>query len=167
MEMSQLRSRQEKWDTRFLELAAFVARWSKDPSTKVGAVIADNDFRVVSLGFNGLPRWIEDSPDRYDDKNKKYSMVIHGELNAILFAPRSVSGCTLYTWPFAPCSVCASLIVQVGIKRIVAPLCTKELGHWIHESIERATVTFVEAGIELALPKMNLTMQVNSELSNV
>jgi len=158
--------RQLKWDIRFLELAAFIARWSKDPSTKVGAVIVDKDLRIVSAGFNGLPRDVQDSPDRYDDKNKKYSMIVHGELNAILFAPRSVHGCTLYTWPFAPCSVCASLIVQVGITRVVAPMCTKEPGHWIHESIERTSVTFIEAGVELVLPKVNLTMQVNSEVVN-
>jgi len=157
--------RQQKWDIRFLELAAFIARWSKDPSTKVGAVIVDPSQRIVSVGFNGLPQNVTDSADRYEEKNKKYSMIVHGELNAILFAPRSVKGCTLYTWPFAPCSICASLIVQVGITRVVAPMCTKEPGHWIHESIERTSVTFIEAGVELALPTVNMLMQVKSEIS--
>ena len=49
-----------KWDMRFLELAALVATWSKDPSTQVGAVIVDSAKRIVSVGFNGAPRGVQE-----------------------------------------------------------------------------------------------------------
>jgi dCMP deaminase len=47
-------------------------------------------------------------------------MIIHAEVNAILFANRDLHGCTLYTWPFQPCSRCASIVVQKGINRVVS-----------------------------------------------
>lgn len=153
----------EKWDRRYLELSAFVAQWSKDPSTKVGAVVVDENRMVVALGFNGMPRRILDLPDRYLEKNTKYAMIVHGEINAILCAPRSVRGCTLYTYPFAPCSVCASIIVQTGIARVVAPTFKDHPGHWMHESIKHTGLTFREAGIKFDLVDFELTMMVNSK----
>ena len=73
------------WDRRFLEMAALVSTWSKDPSTKVGAVITRGKF-VVSLGFNGHPAGVEDSDARLHDREMKYRTIIHAELNAILSA---------------------------------------------------------------------------------
>ena len=113
---------QAKWDRRFLKIAREVATWSKDPSTQVGAVIVDPDQRVVSLGYNGLPRGVSDSRDLLDDRVAKYATVIHAEQNALLFAARPVAGCTCYTWPLPPCSHCAALMIQVGIARVVFPL---------------------------------------------
>lgn len=105
-----------KWDLRFLELAKHVAQWSKDPSTKVGAVIADVENRVVSVGFNGYPK---DVPDiNLNNREEKLAKVIHAELNAILFANRDLSNCTIYT-TFVPCSQCAAAIIQSKIKRVV------------------------------------------------
>ena len=49
-----------KWDANFLTLANTVCMFSKDPSTKVGAVIVDDDKRVVSIGYNGFPKAIKD-----------------------------------------------------------------------------------------------------------
>lgn len=46
----------EKWDARFLDLAVFIGDWSKDPSTKVGAVLVRPDRTIAGLGFNGFPR---------------------------------------------------------------------------------------------------------------
>lgn len=152
-----------KWDRRFLELAAHISTWSKDPSTKVGAVIVDDERTIVSTGFNGLPRNMRDLPDAYQDKNKKYKTIIHGEMNAILCAPRTVRGSTLYTWPFAPCSVCASMVVQAGIRRVVAPLCTKEPEHWIYESLRYSEQTFIEAGVELITPRFEILLQINGK----
>ena len=110
----------KKWDKRFLELAKLVGSWSKDPSTQVGAVIVDNNNRILSIGFNGFPKGVEDSEKRLVDREQKYDIIIHAEANAILFADRSLEGCTIYTWPFQPCSRCAGLIIQSGIKRIVS-----------------------------------------------
>lgn len=112
----------EKWDKRFIDLAQHVSAWSKDPSTKVGAVIVDDNRRIVSVGYNGFPAGVNDEPERYENREIKYEMIIHGEINAILFANRDLHNCTLYTWPFMPCSRCASIVTQKGINRVVAPV---------------------------------------------
>lgn len=108
-----------KWDDRFMRIAQEVATWSKDPSTKVGAVIVDGN-RVVSMGFNGFPKGTLDHPELYTNRERKYRRVIHAEKNAITFANRSVEGCTIYV-TYAPCSPCAAQIIQSGITRIVCP----------------------------------------------
>lgn len=107
------------WDLRFLQLAKHISSWSKDPSTKVGAVIVDPNRRIVSTGYNGFPRNVNDD-SRYDNRELKYEMIIHAEVNAILFADRNLNGCTLYTYPLMPCSRCASIVIQSGIKRVVS-----------------------------------------------
>ena len=83
-----------KWDARMLALVDLVASWSKDPSTQVGAAIVDSKNRVVSLGFNGLPRAVRDSDVL--ERDEKLRRTIHAEENALLFASRSVEGCTIY-----------------------------------------------------------------------
>lgn len=108
----------KKWDERYINLAKHIADWSKDPSTKVGAVIVDDKGRIVSLGFNGFPQKISDN-DRLNDRDEKYNVIVHAEANAILFANKDLSGYTIYTYPFQPCSRCAGLIIQSGIKRVV------------------------------------------------
>ena len=120
--------RQTKWDKRFLDLSKHVSKWSKDPSTKVGSIITD-DTKIVSMGFNGLPQTIKDSSEILNDREKKYKYIIHAETNAILTAARDLSGCTIYTYPFLPCSNCASMISQTGIKRVVSLRCENE--RWI------------------------------------
>ena len=119
-----------KWDSRFIELAYLVSSWSKDPSTKCGAVITQGK-RVVSMGFNGFPVGISDDKDRYRDRELKYKIVLHAEVNAILFANQSLVGCTLYVVPMPPCCQCASKIIQSGIKRIVSIEPSKEqINRW-------------------------------------
>lgn len=113
----------QKWDLRFLELAKFISQWSLDPSTKVGAVITDTENRVVSVGYNGFPKGIKDD-DRLNNREIKYQIIVHGEINAIMFANKSLENCTLYTYPFEPCPRCAGIVIQSGIKRIVAPINT-------------------------------------------
>ena len=108
----------DKWDKNFLELAKTVSTFSKDPSTQVGAVIVDDDNRVISIGYNGFPKGVKDD-HRLDNRELKYEMIVHAEANALLFANASVEGSTIYTWPFQPCSRCASLIIQSGIRRVV------------------------------------------------
>lgn len=100
-----------------MELAFTNASWSKDPSTKVGAVITEGN-RIVSMGFNGYPHGIEDSVD--DPRDIKYLKVIHGEENAILHAQRDLTGCSMFVTHF-PCPNCTSKIIQVGIKHIYVP----------------------------------------------
>jgi len=108
----------KKWDLRFLEMARNSAGWSKDPSTKVGAVIVDDDKRVISVGYNGFPKGVTDDK-RLHDREEKYKMIVHAERNALLFANKDVKNCSIYTYPFMPCSVCAGMVIQAGIKRVV------------------------------------------------
>ena len=108
-----------KWDHRLLEMGKLISKWSKDPSTQVGAVIVDDERRVVSLGYNGFPIGISDD-FRLDNRNTKYKMVVHAECNALLFAAKPLTGCTIYTYPFMPCPSCAGMIIQSGIGKVVS-----------------------------------------------
>ena len=136
------------WHKWLLGLAKYISSASKDPSTKVGAVIVDEDRRVVSLGYNGLPRGVEDSEDRLHNRDLKYKLIVHAERNALLFARGSVKGCTLYTYPMMPCAVCASMVIQSGIKRVVAPVSDNP--RW-QEDFALSRQLFAEAGVEVLL----------------
>lgn len=138
-----------KWDYRFLNLAEHVAGWSKDPSTKVGAVVADRNNRVVSIGFNGFPVGVQDGTHRLADREQKLSLIVHAEMNAMLFANQTLWGCTLFTWPMAPCNRCAGVIIQTGIKRVVAPI--HEPNHKWAGNIDVTQLLFNEAGVKLEL----------------
>lgn len=135
----------DKWDLRFLDLAKFVSSWSKDPSTQVGAVIVDPYKRIVSLGYNGFPMGISDDDNRLSDRDTKYKMIVHGEMNAILFANTSLKECTLYTFPFMPCPRCASMIIQTGIKRVVS---YKNISDRWEDEFKVSRNLFIESNIE-------------------
>ena len=107
-----------KWDARFLELAVHISNWSKDPSTKVGSVIVSPDRRVLSMGYNGFPRGVEDTIDRLNNREEKLRFVSHAERNALDNVDQSLRGCTLYC-TLQPCSECAKSIIQKGIIRVV------------------------------------------------
>lgn len=135
----------EKWDRRYLDLAYTISDWSKDPSTKVGAVIT-RDNRIISLGFNGFPAGVNDDDARYADRDLKYKMIVHAEPNAIISAKQDLTGCEIYTWPFMACSSCAGLIIQSGIKRVIAPHNVNP--RWA-ESFMTSHKMFEEAGVEM------------------
>lgn len=137
------------WNIRFLDLAKHISMWSKDPSTKVGAVVFDEKNRIVSVGYNGFPKNIFDDPEKYADRTTKYKMVIHAEMNAILFAQRDLSGCSIATYPFMPCSNCASVIIQSGIKNCITPTLKGDLIERWKDSCDLATKMFEEAGVNL------------------
>ncbi len=110
------------WEEYFMGLAHLSALRSKDPNTQVGACIVDQDNKVVSIGYNGMPRGCNDEDFPWEREggflDTKYAFVVHAELNAILNSPRPVSGCTLYVSLF-PCNECAKAIIQSGIKKII------------------------------------------------
>lgn len=135
-----------KWDRRMMEVANLVATWSKDPSTKVGAVIADSNNVVVGQGFNGPPRGVADDPSI--DRETKLRRTIHAEMNAILFAGGSVAGCTLYV-THHPCGPCAAMIVQAGISRVVLPVGQSSLSHRWAADICEAEWIFKQAGVQM------------------
>lgn len=134
----------EKWDKRFIELADHVASWSRDPRTKVGAVIVRPDKTVASLGFNGFPRGVDDKEERYNDRPTKHNFVVHAEANAILTAGERLFGHTLYVSPLFPCQECAKMIIQSGITRVVTR--SPEGSSWAN-SFEISKIMFEEAGV--------------------
>jgi len=109
---------QHDWDIYFIQIAQVVASKSKDPSTKVGCVIVDSEHRPVSFGYNGFVSKCDESYMTYD-RPMKYKLIIHAEMNAILFADRNaLRGATIYC-THQPCETCLKHILQCGIKRIV------------------------------------------------
>jgi dCMP deaminase len=139
------------WDTRFLDLAKHISDWSKDPSTKVGAV-AVRDRRVLATGYNGFPRGIADLPGRLLDRKQKLLRTVHAEANIIAQCARygiSLEGATVYIWPFLPCSSCCTSLIQAGIKRIVTPDIPIP-DRW-KESFLASLEMLKEAGIDLVL----------------
>ena len=109
----------DRWDHFWIDLAKVYASQSKDPSTKVGAIIAKGKD-LISAGYNGFPAGIGDD-HRLNDRELKYKLVVHAELNAVIRAGKDARGATLYSWPFPPCVHCMGAILSAGIARIVAP----------------------------------------------
>jgi dCMP deaminase len=110
----------EKWDTRFLEVAKLAAQWSKDPNAKVGAAIVDVQGQIAGVGYNGFPKLVEDSAERYGDMDTKLEMVVHAEENAVLGAGMRARSGTIYVFGKPICARCAGSIIQSGVKRVVA-----------------------------------------------
>jgi dCMP deaminase len=135
------------WDRYFLNVAEAVSTASKDPSTKVGAVIARPDRSMASFGYNGFPRGIADTSERLNNRETKYGLVVHGEINAILSAREPLHGYTLYTWPFITCKNCSLLVTQSGISRVVAPQLPAHLKERWATSVAEAAAIYEEAGV--------------------
>jgi len=135
------------WHRRLLTMAKLVASWSKDPSSKVGAVIVDANRRIISTGYNGFAVGVEDYSSRLENRDIKYKIILHAEENAIMFAKRDLTGCSLYVTDIPPCAHCASLIAQSGIKNVYA--LKKEVPDRWKEQFELTKVVFNEAMIRL------------------
>ena len=124
--MNEPKSKQEKLDIHFLRMAWLNALdLSKDPATKVGAVIVTPDNRQLSMGYNGMPAGIEETDEMWE-RPEKYENVIHAEENAIINAPFDTVGCTIYT-TIQPCHKCMGKLKNAGIKRIVYSHAYKRL----------------------------------------
>ena len=110
-----------KWDTRFSALAQYVAEeWSKDPSTKVGAIAVGVDKTQVAIGYNGFPPGIEDDLDRLNDQEQRRLLMQHAERNVLDNATFDLRGATIYSTQY-PCPQCSLSIVTKRIYRIVCP----------------------------------------------
>lgn len=126
-----------KWDKYFLKMAILSSTMSKDPSKQVGASIMGPDKSVISTGYNGFPKDMEDDPEMLKNREIKYKYIIHAEDNAIRFANRLgkiPEGSVIYT-TFPPCTKCYELIRNAGIKRIVTiePKIYFNIGIWEKE----------------------------------
>jgi dCMP deaminase len=149
----------ERWDRHFLKLAYAHAKMSKDPNTQCGAVIVGPDRGPKCFGFNGLPRKVEDTCERLDDREIKHKLVVHAEINAIDFAAKNgiaIDGCTMYVVSITqgivssvPCIRCAVQLIQAGITEIVG----YESDYAPHWTDPLTTEIFKEAGISYRLIK--------------
>lgn len=136
------------WTDRFMSLADMVATWSKDPSTKVGAVITSGK-EIVSLGFNGFPARTPDNPAHLEDRAEKYPRVVHAELNAILRIRGNHTQMKMFC-THLPCSGCAAAIIASGIEHVITRRPSEAMmARW--PGMETTIVMFREAGVELSL----------------
>lgn len=108
------------WTRRHYNLALHVAGWSKDPDTKVGAVIVGVDPRDVTMGYNGFPKGIADTPERLQDRTLKRKLAQHAERNAMDNARFSCAEATMVTTMF-PCIECAKSIISKGLGYLITP----------------------------------------------
>jgi dCMP deaminase len=141
-----------KWNERYMAMAKEVAQWSKDPNTKVGAVAVGDKGQILSQGYNGFPRGINDSDDRLNDRETKYKFVVHAEMNVIYnatYSGVSLDGSKLYVYGLPVCSECAKGIIQVGIKEVyVAQECIDLRPQWFI-SFQQTMDMFNEAKIKV------------------
>jgi len=136
------------WNARFMAMAELVSTWSKDPSTQVGCVIVTKDRRILSTGYNGMPRGCDDGVVERLERPLKYMWFEHAERNAIYNAARhgvSVAGTVAYCTMF-PCADCARAIVQSGVATVVAPSPNLNCPRW-GESNREAWKILLECGV--------------------
>jgi len=137
-----------KWDDWYLKIALVIAEKSKDPSTKVGAVLVRPDNTIASVGYNGFPRGIEDTPERLNDRPTKLALTIHAEMNAIISAQEPVKNYKMYT-TLMPCDRCFPHLAQAGIRTIIFPKPSAEHEARWGESFDRVRALAKEAGVIL------------------
>ncbi len=138
-----------KWDDRFIRIADEVASWSKDPGTKVGAVLV-LDRRIIATGYNGFPHGIEDTVERYQNRETKLGLTVHAEVNAILNAAKHgavTAGATLYV-TFPPCVSCSTAVIQAGVTHVVRPDLSTAPERW-RKSFHEGRNLLLEAGVKV------------------
>jgi dCMP deaminase len=126
----------KKWESRYLNIAREVASWSKDPSRQIGAVIVGDRGQIISQGYNGFPRGIKDTDERYNDRETKYKYVVHAESNAIYNAIHNgadTNGSTIYVTGLPVCHECAKAIIQTGISMVI--MDTLPIDRWTESGL--------------------------------
>lgn len=148
-DMKIIHPNETKWRERYMGLARHIAQWSKDPTTKVGAVIVGEDRRDIAMGYNGFPRGVRDLEERYADRPTKYLFTQHAERNALDNAAFDCRGGTLITTMF-PCVECAKSMVTKGIVCLISEPVPEPVAFpsW-RDTIPVALQIFEEAGVVL------------------
>lgn len=141
------------WDEYFYKMAELVKEKSKDRSTKCGSVIVGEGHTVLSIGFNGFPRGVDDDVDSRYSRPDKYLYTEHGERNAIYAAARNgimLKGSELYlSGGGLPCADCARAIIQAGISAIIyKDIPFEGKGNW-QDSMNAAELMLKESGVKL------------------
>ncbi|MDR3503020.1 MAG: deaminase [Legionella sp.] len=142
-----------QWHQKFLGLAKHISTWSKD-STKVGAVIVDPETNtIIGVGYNGFPRGVIDDSFRLNDRDIKYKLTVHAEVNAILNSNKSVRGCDLYVYPtmmIPPCCPdCAKAVVNAGIRNVYGYANENLTDRW-QDLSDWSTLLFNEGGVRFS-----------------
>jgi dCMP deaminase len=135
-----------RWPMRFLDVARLVASWSKDPSTKVGAVATDpNTRKLLETGYNGLPRGVTDRADRME-RPAKYLWTAHAEANLVAHAARSrLEGADVTVTHYC-CADCTKLLINAGVRRVFVGDGQTSMPQ---EQFDTARQMFLEAGVEV------------------
>lgn len=116
-------SRYLSWDEYFMGIALITSLRSKDPSSKVGAVIVNHKNHIVGTGYNGFIAGADESSFSWNREGDwlqtKYPYVVHAEANAILSSTTSnMEDCRIYSTLY-PCNECAKKIAQKAIKEVI------------------------------------------------
>ena len=129
-------------------MAKHISLLSKDPSTKVGAVMFDDKKRLLSAGYNGLPRGVSDTKERLENRDIKYRMIIHAEVNALSFATGQTEGSTLFcTHPC--CTQCAAQVIQRGVAHVCWPLPDAAFVDRWSSDMKLSEEMFKEVGVQI------------------
>lgn len=139
-------------DTWALDLADHVAKRSRDPSTKVGAVILRPDNTIASAGYNGFPRNTVDDEELYLDRPRKLLRTVHAEINAIITAKEPLAGYKIYVSPLFSCSTCAACIIQAGIVKVICKMPDDAGTKW-QDSFDEAKKMFQEANVQFEIKR--------------
>ncbi len=144
----------DKWNKRFMDVADLVATWSKDTSSKIGAVVVGEDKEIRATGYNGIVRGVDDDTPERMERPIKYDFFEHAERNAVYNAcltGTSLKGCTIYVTTM-PCPDCARAIIQSGIKCVITRKVIIDentpKGTW-RDKLIFSEQMFNEAGIEV------------------
>lgn len=167
----------DKWDWRFIDMAKMIAQWSKDPSSKIGAIAVDDNHRILGTGYNGFNRFDKDNISDYYIRETKYSKIIHAEKNLILNCLNNgvdLKGATMYVFGLPVCKICANEIAQVSLKRIVAiwDKDSNTYAKWAEEwekfskpAFEAAGVSVESVSVKIEKPKGVVAVEFN--VSNI
>lgn len=150
---------QPSWAEFFLRHVYLTASKSKDRKTKIGAILV-KDNTIISSGYNGFPRKVNDDIDSRHERPTKYFFSAHAERNAIYNAARNGAktlGCDVYT-NMMPCSDCAIAIIQSGASRLLIHKQANKIlqektpspsgQKWL-DSLQYSNTMLEEAGVEL------------------
>lgn len=155
------------WTEYYIRHQYLASQKSKDPSTKIGAVLV-RDNNIISIGYNGFPRGVKDTEERLNNREDKYFYITHAEHNSILSAARNgiaTKGSALYTSGM-PCNECAKAIIQAGINTVVLHEQYPTLSHgkW-SKSVSKAEEMFAEAGVTILLlnKELGINCLINGE----
>lgn len=148
--LNKLFTMKANWIKKFVDLANTIAGWSKDNSTKVGAVAVNDDYRVLSIGYNGFPQGVNDNIPERKERPLKYDYTEHAERNLIYTAASegiTLRNSTIVTTLF-PCPDCARGIIQSKIKRVITP--KPNYNHITYgEKFKISQEMFDESGVEI------------------